>query len=98
MHLHGGDKGESALHVAAALQTNGIECAQMLLKSGAQPNAQQTDGQTPLHIAARNGNADMIRLMLKEGANPQIKSKVITKGHLRHTKKSLRKAYFIEKQ
>lgn len=74
--MHGGKKGESALHVAAALQNNDIECAQMLLKSGAQPNVKQTDGQTPLHIAARVGNADMIRLMLKEGADPQIKSNV----------------------
>lgn len=78
VHLHGGKGGESPLHVAAALQKNGIECAQMLLKSGAQPNVQQTDGQTPLHIAARIGKADMIRLMLKEGVDPKIKSNVVS--------------------
>uniref|UniRef100_A0A915DP22 Uncharacterized protein n=1 Tax=Ditylenchus dipsaci TaxID=166011 RepID=A0A915DP22_9BILA len=72
VHVHGGQIGETALHVSAALTDT--ECAQMLLKSGAQPNVKQTDGQTSLHIAARSGNVDIVRLMLKEGADPQLKS------------------------
>ena len=46
VHIHGGVRGETPLHVAAALaekrdDTHAIECAQMLLKSGAQPNVRQ---------------------------------------------------------
>lgn len=55
---------------------NEIECAQMLLKSGAQPNVTQTDGQTPLHIAAKSGNVEMVKLLLREGANPRLRSNV----------------------
>uniref|UniRef100_A0AC35GCF3 Uncharacterized protein n=1 Tax=Panagrolaimus sp. PS1159 TaxID=55785 RepID=A0AC35GCF3_9BILA len=46
----------------------------MLLKSGAQPNVTQTNGQTPLHIAAKSGNSKMIKLLLYEGADPRLKS------------------------
>ncbi|TKR72642.1 hypothetical protein L596_020059 [Steinernema carpocapsae] len=76
VHVHGGVIGETALHVAAALQgADGVECAQMLLKSGAQPNVPQFDGETCLHIAARSGNKDMIKLLLYEDAHPRITSK-----------------------
>uniref|UniRef100_A0A7E4VBG3 Ion_trans domain-containing protein n=1 Tax=Panagrellus redivivus TaxID=6233 RepID=A0A7E4VBG3_PANRE len=74
VHVHGGSIGETALHVAAAIPGDDVECAQMLLKSGAQPNVTQTDGATPLHIAARSGNTEMIKLLLYEGANPRLKS------------------------
>lgn len=76
VHVHGGDIGETALHIAASLPNNDSECAQMLLKSGAHPNVKQLDGQTPLHFAARIGKVEMIRLMLEHGADPQIKSDV----------------------
>lgn len=48
----------------------------MLLKSGAQVNVTRNDGETPLHIAARNPLSGMIRLLLNEGANPKISSNV----------------------
>ena len=48
----------------------------MLLKSGAQPNVRQQDGRTSLHIAARVGNCAMVHLLLVEGADAQLKSKV----------------------
>lgn len=75
VHIKGGQIGETALHVAAGLETGDIECAQMLLKSGAQPNVRRSDGMTPLHIAARAGNLEMVRLLLTDGADPQLKSK-----------------------
>lgn len=64
------------MHVAAGLESGDIECAQMLLKSGAQPNVKRSDGLTPLHIAARAGNSEMVRLLLNEGADVEMKSKV----------------------
>src|SRR5690606_21340390 len=57
-----------------ALPGDNTECAQMLLKSGAQPNVTQTDGQTPLHISCRTGNSQMIKLLLYEGGDPRLKS------------------------
>lgn len=74
VHVHGGKIGETAVHVAAALPGDNTECAQMLLKSGAQPNVTQTDGQTPLHISCRTGNTQMIKLLLYEGGDPRLKS------------------------
>ncbi|KAI6212729.1 Ion-trans domain-containing protein [Aphelenchoides besseyi] len=72
VHVHGGQIGETALHVAAAIPGREIECGQMLLKSGANPNVTQTDGQTPLHICAKSGNVPMVQLLLNEGANPRL--------------------------
>uniref|UniRef100_A0A1I7WWY9 ANK_REP_REGION domain-containing protein n=1 Tax=Heterorhabditis bacteriophora TaxID=37862 RepID=A0A1I7WWY9_HETBA len=40
------------------------ECAMMLLKSGGQPDVAQENGETCLHIAARNGNKDIMRHVL----------------------------------
>lgn len=79
VHVHGGQIGETALHVAAALPNDDTECAQMLLKSGAQPNVRQTDGQTSLHIAARHGNVEIARLLLREGGDPRLTSNVLSR-------------------
>lgn len=76
VHVHGGDIGETALHIAASF-LKGTECALMLLKSGANPNVKQFDGQTPLHFAARIGSVEMIQLILDHGGNPQIQSDVL---------------------
>uniref|UniRef100_A0A1I8AYC2 ANK_REP_REGION domain-containing protein n=1 Tax=Meloidogyne hapla TaxID=6305 RepID=A0A1I8AYC2_MELHA len=76
VHIEGGQIGETALHVAAGLPSGNIECAQMLLKSGAQPNVRRSDGMTPLHISARMGNKEMVGLLLAEGADPKLKSKI----------------------
>ncbi|CAB3407274.1 unnamed protein product [Caenorhabditis bovis] len=75
IHVRGGELGQTALHIAASL--NGPEsrdCAMMLLKSGGQPDVAQSDGETCLHIAARNGNKEIMRLLLAENADAQIQS------------------------
>ncbi|KHN74170.1 Ankyrin-2 [Toxocara canis] len=75
VHVVGGQLGETALHIAASLTTeDATQCAVMLLKSGAQPNVTRSDGETPLHIAARNPLPSMIRLLLSEGADPKLTS------------------------
>lgn len=77
VHLNGGSLGETALHIAASLDVeDAIECAQMLLKSGALPNIARNDGETALHIAARNPLFEMTRVLLMEGADPRITSQV----------------------
>lgn len=49
-------------HTAASLNgAEARECAMMLLKSGGQPNVAQEDGETCLHIAARNGNKEIMK-------------------------------------
>ena len=46
----------------------------MLLKAGADPNASDKKGVTPLHYAAGEGHAPFIRLLLEAGGNPYLKT------------------------
>ncbi|EYC30062.1 hypothetical protein Y032_0005g2426 [Ancylostoma ceylanicum] len=76
IHVKGGELGQTALHIAASLSgPESRECAMMLLKSGGQPDVAQEDGETCLHLAARNGNKEIMRLLLNENANLQLMSK-----------------------
>jgi len=45
-----------------------------LLGHGADPNAAQQGGWTPLHQAAAHGHTDMVRLLLDHGADPKALS------------------------
>src|SRR5205823_1628905 len=62
--------GNTPLHFAAA--QGQVEAARVLLAAKADPDAQSDlrDGQvTPLSLASLRGHADMLRLLLKHGAN-----------------------------
>ena len=48
---------------------NTLELAQILLEFGAELNARDIEGWTPLHAAAATGNLQMINLLLDEGAS-----------------------------
>ncbi|XP_046849432.1 serine/threonine-protein phosphatase 6 regulatory ankyrin repeat subunit B-like [Xenia sp. Carnegie-2017] len=73
VHLKGGMLEETPLHIAAHYK-DGTEVAEMLLKSGANVDVPQENGETSLHIATRNNNISMIELLLSEGANAARKS------------------------
>ncbi|XP_067112346.1 transient receptor potential cation channel, subfamily N, member 1 [Osmerus mordax] len=74
VQLHGGQSGESPLHMAARVR-EGEKVAEMLLKSGAEVNAEQQDGETAVHAAARHGSVKMLRALLEEGGDPTWRSK-----------------------
>ncbi|XP_030045854.1 serine/threonine-protein phosphatase 6 regulatory ankyrin repeat subunit B-like [Microcaecilia unicolor] len=66
VQLKGGKAQETPLHIAARIQ-EGEKVAEMLLKSGADVNVEQENGETAMHIAARHGNLKMITALIEEG-------------------------------
>lgn len=42
------------------------------LQTGADPNLQDSDGESPLHKAARVGNMECVQLLLTAGGNPRL--------------------------
>ena len=49
---------------------------QELLDRGADIHAQMVDGATPLFITAQNGHNELLKFLLKKGAEVDIKRKV----------------------
>jgi hypothetical protein len=45
-----------------------------LLDDGKSPNVRQSDGLTPLMVAAGNGDLDIARMLLEKGANPDLRA------------------------
>lgn len=62
--------GDAALHWAA--YWDDLETAQLLMQSGANVNARNRYGVTPLSLACTNGNAPMIDLLLKAKADANL--------------------------
>lgn len=75
VHVRGGKLRETPLHIAARVK-DGDRCALMLLKSGAGANLTTDDGQTPVHVAAKNGNLSTLMLLLEDGGDAMYKSNV----------------------
>ena len=50
-----------------------IECAQVLLVHGADPNGQDGSGDTPLFPAIKNCDAPMVQMLLEMRADPQYR-------------------------
>lgn len=61
----------SALHFAAALGKPDV--CKMLTEAGADPDLQDKDGYTPLHMAAGYMHTSAMSALLEAKANPQIK-------------------------
>ncbi len=65
--------GDTPLHRAALADR--MEMSYALLKHGADPNAANATGWTPLHYAVTTNSLDCIRLLLNAQANPQAEAK-----------------------
>lgn len=78
----GGVSGRTALqHVCDRFSEEGMDnsdkvsLATLLIKKGSNVNALDDNGETALHFAANRGNLEMVQLLLKNGADPKIKTK-----------------------
>jgi ankyrin repeat protein len=49
-----------------------VSLTQALLKRGADPNAMNLTGTSPLHLATYSGNAELVKVLLNHGANPNL--------------------------
>lgn len=58
------------LHVA--IMRDDHKMADILLRHGADVNAQNLNGRTPLHDAAGRGKARLVQLLLDHGADPSL--------------------------
>ncbi|KAL0961929.1 hypothetical protein UPYG_G00333500 [Umbra pygmaea] len=74
VQLNGGKARETPLHIAARVK-EGEKVAEMLLKSGADVNAEQENGETAMHVAARHGGLPMMRALIEEGGDLTWRSK-----------------------
>ncbi|XP_018587450.2 transient receptor potential cation channel, subfamily N, member 1 isoform X3 [Scleropages formosus] len=70
----GGKAKETPLHIAAQVK-EGKNVAEMLLKSGADVNAEQENGETAVHVAARHGNLQTLKALIEEGGDVTWQSK-----------------------
>ena len=69
-NMKDGDE-KTALH----LHQGNVGPVKMLLEFEAEVNVQDNSGDTPLHIAARNGRTAVVEVLLKNGASTSIVNK-----------------------
>jgi uncharacterized protein len=70
------DDGRTALHVAAGWGYQGndsLAVIRLLLENGADINVRDNRGQTPLHWAVQEGNADAVKLLVQRGADRSVR-------------------------
>ncbi len=60
--------------INSAAASNNAGLVKMLLREGADPDAQQTSGFTALHAAAQHNNAEMIQALLNSGADASLRA------------------------
>jgi len=62
--------------LAHAIQRNRWDLAELLIESGAKVNVQvgDRDGNTPLHLAAAEGDVKRVKWLLSRGADPHFKN------------------------
>ena len=55
-----------------AIMAGSTADAEKMIKAGADLNRQGKNGRTPLYVAAFNGHAKLVQLLLSAGADPNI--------------------------
>ena len=67
--------GQTALHLAAQNpKGESLEPLKYLIERGADVNIRDNKGNTPLHIAFASENDDAVDILIKAGANTQIRN------------------------
>ena len=69
-----GDADAVSLFVAAG-HGDLAEVKRLVVDCGVDPNIQDNNGDTPLHIAARRDYCVVVKLLLNHGADPTIRNK-----------------------
>jgi uncharacterized protein len=64
--------GLNETRLAEALKAGDRKAVQILLKQGADVNAADPDGTTPLQWAVRGDDIDTVQILLRRGANPKV--------------------------
>ncbi|WCR58414.1 ankyrin repeat domain-containing protein [Wolbachia endosymbiont of Ctenocephalides felis wCfeJ] len=78
LDLPRGESGVTVLHAVSRARTREAirdrvdQAVDLLLKAGADPNAKNNEGETPLHYAAAIGNNKGVSSLLRAGANPSM--------------------------
>ncbi|MEX1088490.1 MAG: ankyrin repeat domain-containing protein [Phycisphaeraceae bacterium] len=63
------------LHVASEYDSTG-EMVIVLIDAGCSVNVRDSNGASPLHYAAKDGNTRVVRVLLDKGADPNIKGTI----------------------
>jgi ankyrin repeat protein len=69
---HGADSKKSPGIMELAVSINNIESVRILLKAGVDPNTKKDGTYTPLCTAIRDDRAELLQLLLSNGADPNV--------------------------
>ena len=69
---------EDQEHVAAAaIRTGSMQCLDVLLSFGINFNPKSEDEESPLAIAVKKNKPDIVLLLLRGGADPNVRGRVL---------------------